>query len=222
MRNPNFLDFKFIAKPKRRTINMKTQKTTHNKKRNSVWILTILMFSGLLGLAEMSLAAADPWIRKADMPTTRSALSTSVVNGMIYAITGGTAPGVVTSAVEAYDPVTDIWTKKADIPTGGVGLGTSVVNGIIYAIGGSGGLTSVEAYDPATDTWTKKADMPTGRVYFSTSAVNGRIYAIGGGTDPFNFTPLVEGIVEEYDTGFREKGVEPTGKLATMWGEIKR
>ena len=43
---------------------MKNQKTTHNKKRNFVWILTILMFTGLLGLAEMSLAAENPWVKE--------------------------------------------------------------------------------------------------------------------------------------------------------------
>ena len=181
MRNPNFLDFKFIAKPKRRTINMKTQKTTHNKKRNSVWILTILMFSGLLGLAEMSLAAEGSWTKKADMPTTRVGLSTSVVNGIIYAIGGNWG----LTSVEAYDPATDTWTKKADMPTAKTYLGTSVVNGIIYAIAGGvirAGVssTAVEAYDPRTQRWTKKADIPTGRYCLGTSAVNGIIYAVGG------------------------------------------
>ena len=68
-------------------------------KRNFIWILTSLMVSGLLGVASMSLAAGDPWIRKADMPTTRGNFSTSVVNGIIYAI-GGLPGGNV---VEAYD-----------------------------------------------------------------------------------------------------------------------
>ncbi|MBC8427752.1 hypothetical protein H8D98_00675 [bacterium] len=161
---------------------MKNQKTTHNQKRNFVWILTILMFIGLLGLASMSLAAEGSWTKKADMPTTRTGFSTSVVNGIIYAI-GGSSDGRRTlSTVEAYDPATDIWTEKADMPTPRWGLSTSVVNGKIYAIGGANGpsLSTVEAYDPATDTWTKKANMPTARQLFSTSVVNDIIYAIGG------------------------------------------
>ena len=180
---------------------MKNPKTTHNKKRNSVWILTILMFSGLLGLADMSLAAEGSWTKKADMPTTRLALSTSVVNAhIIYAIGGvkNAWVGPDLSTVEAYDPATDSWTKKADMPTGRDYLSTSVVNGIIYAIGGGivgwRVLTAVEAYDPVTDSWTKKADMPTARDSLSASVVNGIIYAIGG----YDGSSTV-GTVEAYD-----------------------
>ena len=202
---------------------MKTQKTTHNKKRNFVWLLTILMLIGILGLVEMGLAAEGSWTKKADMPTTRTGFSTSVVNGIIYAI-GGSSDGRRTlSTVEAYDPATDIWTEKADMPTPRWGLSTSVVNGKIYAIGGAGGpsLSTVEAYDPATDTWTREPDdMPTPRGSLSTSAVDGRIYAIGGGPD-WNVASA-EGIVEEYDTGFRTvSSIEAKGKLVTTWGEMK-
>jgi hypothetical protein len=51
--------------------------------------------------------AADTWIKKADMLTGRSSLSTSMVNGYIYAIGG--APRLAGDAipalsdVEAYD-----------------------------------------------------------------------------------------------------------------------
>jgi hypothetical protein len=128
-------------------------------------------------------------------------LSTSVVNGKIYAI-GGWCDGAFHSTVEEYDPATDTWTKKADMPTARQWLSTSVVDGKIYAIGGKT-LSTVEEYDPATDTWMKKADMPTARLGLSTSVVNGRIYAIGasGGS-----------VVEEYDTGvgIRVRTISPS------------
>ncbi|MHC4594939.1 MAG: Kelch repeat-containing protein [Planctomycetota bacterium] len=89
--------------------------------------------------------ATDTWTNKADMPTGRTYLSTSVVHGRIYAI--GRA-----RAVEEYDPATDTWTRKADMPTTRSGLATSAVNGKIYAIGGWTGsstiLSTVEEYDP--------------------------------------------------------------------------
>jgi N-acetylneuraminic acid mutarotase len=168
---------------------MKTPKTTHNMKRNFIWILTSLMLSGLLGMASISLAAGDAWTRKADMPTARYALSTSTVNGIIYAIGGATGRhfNAVLPTVEAYNPVTETWTTKADMPTARAFHAASVVDGIIYTIGGSRvpleGLPTVEAYDPVTDTWAKKADMPTARFALSTSVVNGQIYAIGGAQD---------------------------------------
>lgn len=95
---------------------------------------------------------ADTWTKKANMPTPRSHLSTSAVNGKIYAIGGGEG-GVdraALSTVEAYDPQTDKWTRKADMPTARKELSTSVVNGKIYAIGGwdDRPLSTVEEYTP--------------------------------------------------------------------------
>jgi N-acetylneuraminic acid mutarotase len=89
-------------------------------------MLTILVLA--LGLATVSLGAADTWTQKADMPTARLGLATSVVDGKIYAIGGYAAavsPGMRT--VEEYDPATDTWTTKAPMPTGRHWLSTSVV-----------------------------------------------------------------------------------------------
>ncbi len=63
-------------------------------------------------------ARAATWTQKADMPTARNWLSTSVVDGKVYAIGGLTVYGGTDLAtVEVYDPVTDTWTPKADMPT---------------------------------------------------------------------------------------------------------
>jgi RNA polymerase sigma factor (sigma-70 family) len=153
--------------------------------------------------------ATDTWTRKADMTTARFGLSTSVVNGRIYAFGG--ARNCVTPAfltVEEYDPATDTWRTKADIPTIRLYLSTSAVNGKIYAIGGTGlacqgkggPLWTVEEYDPATDTWRTKTHMPMAKVAFSASAVDGKIYAIGGSLAGYPWAPAPT--VEEYDTGF--------------------
>jgi N-acetylneuraminic acid mutarotase len=156
----------------------------------------------ILGLTTVSLAAEDTWMQKADMPTARSCLSTSVVNGKIYAIGGiintSSAP---LSTVEEYDPETDTWTTKSDMLTARISLFTSVVNGKIYAIGGGrsvmgSGLSTVEEYDPVSDTWKTKSNMPTARFVLSSSVVNGKIYAIGG-KPAHGVSPLKT--VEEYD-----------------------
>jgi N-acetylneuraminic acid mutarotase len=151
-------------------------------------LLYIFIFI-LLVLSGMSLAEEDTWTKKADMPTARGFLSTSELNGTIYAI-GGWDGTRALSTVEEYDPMTDTWTRKADMLFPKNGLSTSVVNGKIYAIGGADGSPAggagatysnvVEEYDPVADTWTRKADMPTSRMGLSTSVVNGVIYAIGG------------------------------------------
>ena len=165
------------------------------------FVLVRVVIIGLLSMTSTSYAAEGTWTRKADMPTARFGLSTSVVDGKIYAIGGGKTPyGTYLSIVEEYEPAMDTWTTKADMPTARAFQSASVVNGKIYAIGGSPGAETdtptVEEYDPATDTWTRKADMPTARTWLSSSVVDGKIYAIGGRIYPEEFNVS---IVEEYD-----------------------
>ena len=166
---------------------MKNKKTKNNMKLNFAWILSSLMPIGLLGIASMSLAVEDTWTKKADMPTARFGLSTSVVDGKIYAIGGAPSPyGTYLSTLEEYDQATDTWTKKADMPTARSGHSASVVNGKIYVIGGEpsaqASLPTVEEYDPTTDTWTQKANMPTKRTFLCACSVGGKIYVFGGVT----------------------------------------
>jgi N-acetylneuraminic acid mutarotase len=159
----------------------------------------------VLLLISVAPAGAGTWSRKADMPTARCGLSTSVVDGKVYAI-GGVQNMTIThlSAVEAYDPATDTWTRRADMPTSRHGQSASVVNGRIYVIGGRGQgqafLSAVEVYDPTTDTWTRKADMPTKRAYLCTCVVDGKIYAIGGRASEDSPDPGPSAL-EVYDPG---------------------
>ncbi|MFC1603950.1 kelch repeat-containing protein [Planctomycetota bacterium] len=154
-----------------------------------------------LGLASVSLAEENTWTTKTPMPTRRYLLSSSVVDGKIYAI-GGTPNGSnCTPTVEAYDPLTDTWTKKADMPRVSGGAASGVVNGRIYIMGGGDRLwgptySSVIEYYARTDTWTPKADMPMARGWVSGSVVNGKIYVIGGAS---RYQDTALSTVEEYD-----------------------
>jgi len=209
---------------------MKPQKTTHNKKRSFVWILTILMFVGLLDLADldladMSLAAGDKWVRKANMLGATWAIADAVVDGKVYCVTATT--------LQVYDPVADKWTSKAPMPTQRLRHAACAVNGKIYAIGGAPGnfttvvLATVEEYDPATNTWTKKSDMPTARHSLSLSVVDGKIYAIGGGKGSVggkSATALDPGPVEVYDPAtdtWVKKPNMPTPRFAHAAGVVR-
>ena len=133
------------------------------------------------------------------MPTARLGLATSVVNGIIYAMGGGSEVRQPLSIVEAYDPATDTWTKKAGMPTARCGPGTCLVNGKIYAIGGATGydlLSTIEIYEPIKDTWTSKTSMFEPR-FASFSMLNEKIYAIGGALTIKPPHPAVS-TVEEY------------------------
>lgn len=83
---------------------MKTLKTSRNTKQNFIWILAGLMFIGLLGLPEMSLAKQGRWRKRANMPRARGWLSTSAVNGKIYAIGGSNEIGKAFSSWKCTTP----------------------------------------------------------------------------------------------------------------------
>ena len=158
-----------------------------------------------LSTVEMYDPETDTWEGKANMPTVRSNVSVSVVDGKIYAIGGSKLKkyqvprGFGTESeelptVEMYDPATDTWTQKTDMPTPRK-TKTCVVDGKIYAIGGwspnseQSKLEIVEVYDPTTDTWAKAQSMNHARCSAAISVVNGEIYAIGGIGWPPNRDP---------------------------------
>ena len=158
-----------------------------------------------ISTVEMYNPETDTWEGKAKMPTVRSGVSVSVVDGKIYAIGGSKMKkiqvprGFKTGSeelptVEMYDPATDTWTQKANMPTPKK-TKTCVVDGKIYAIGGwstaneQSQLETVEVYDPATDTWTKAQSMNHARCSAAISVVNGEIYAMGGIGWPPNRDP---------------------------------
>ena len=149
-----------------------------------------------LSTVEMYDPETDTWEGKANMPTVRSNVSVSVVDGKIYAIGGVKTKKYQVPrgfgheskelpTVEMYNPATDTWTQKVDMPTPRK-TKTCVVDGKIYAIGGwlttneQSQLETVEVYDPATDTWAKAQSMNHARCSTAISVVNGEIYAIGG------------------------------------------
>jgi N-acetylneuraminic acid mutarotase len=188
------------------------------KKRISIVLVLVL------GFVSVSLAVEDTWTTKANIPRARYVLSSSVVDGIIYAI-GGDA-GSRASVVEAYNPLTDTWTRKSNMPMGRGAGTTSVVNGKIYYMGGrlnfnGANISSVIEYDPVTDTWaTKPNRMPTPRTWLSSSVVNGKIYTFGG-AQTYQGAPLFT--VEEYDPAtdtWTTKSEMPTARASVSTNAV--
>lgn len=137
----------------------------------------------------------------APMPTARDDLTSSVVNGKIYAIGGIDTSFTAVTTVEEYDPASNTWTNcgtsapgNGCAPTPTVAVGTShVVGGKIYVFSSN----TTQVYDPATNTWTNCGGtcfpMPTARGNFTSSVVGGKIFVIGGAAGGNKDT------VEEYD-----------------------
>jgi N-acetylneuraminic acid mutarotase len=184
-----------------------------------------------LSIAVGTAVAQDTWTKKADMPTARSYLSASVVDGRIYAIGGLSDQTLSLPTEEVYDPVSDTWTRKADMPTPRLGLSTSVVHGRIYAIGGLPGAgvvgaacSKVEEYDPVANTWVEKADIPMPRLCHTTVAVDDRIYAIGGHSSEPGDLGTIFSTVEVYDPATKtwtRKANMPTARTGLSAGVVE-
>jgi N-acetylneuraminic acid mutarotase len=92
--------------------------------------------------------ATNRWAQAADLPTPRSVMSSSVVDGRIYVMGGAFHRGPTSSTeellrtartlsvVEVYDPASGRWTRGADLATARGWFSTSVVNGKVYVVGG--------------------------------------------------------------------------------------
>jgi kelch-like protein 19 len=80
------------------------------------------------------------WFKLCDLPVPRSGLSSSLVQGIFYAVGGrNNSPegNVDSSDVDCYDPYTNLWKKclSLSVPRNRVGVG--VIDGYLYAVGGS-------------------------------------------------------------------------------------
>jgi N-acetylneuraminic acid mutarotase len=189
---------------------------------DKIYLIGGTLFENRLGPFGLSTVEAyDPktntWRRVADMPTSRAAPATAVVDNKIYVIGGHSGidrriVNIKTSvAVEVYNPQTDTWERKQEMPVPRRQFGVGVVAGKIYAIGGyvlpqdrkpeePGRVDLVKVYDPATNTWARRAKMPTKRDGFGVGVVNNHIYAIGGRGWPQVGPggPFLK-VIEEYD-----------------------
>ena len=105
----------------------------------------------------------------------------AVVNGILYVLAEG-----ATTAVQAYDALTDTWSYKTPRPIPGwSGFSVAVVDNIIYVLGGwdyehNRSVMQVHAYNSGTDTWTTVGEIPTVRVNHAAAALDGIIYLVGG------------------------------------------
>jgi RNA polymerase sigma factor (sigma-70 family) len=110
----------------------------------------------------------DTWTDKVDMPVPVNYSSTSVIDGLIYAVGYQERDNTHINSIVTYDPDTDTWTEKsATMPTARSMFATSELNGEIYTIGGGMNWQRalaegiVEKYDTGSVTVNPKGKMPT-------------------------------------------------------------
>ena len=146
---------------------------------------------------------ADTWTAGlANMPTSKSSLTSVEVDGKIYCI-GGYNGSEFLNTVEIYDIATNTWTTGTSMPTQRASLTSVEVDGKIYCIGewnGSSYQNTVEIYDIATNTWTTGTSMPTSRGGLTSQVIDNKIYCIGGYDNSNSYLDTVEIYDIETDT----------------------
>ena len=138
--------------------------------------------------------STDAWSLGADMPTPRSFVSASAVDGKIYVFGGSTLgkPFDALVTVEVYDPATDSWDVKPDMPTPRRAFSSYVIDEKIYVFGGDMDCyCTVEVYHPKSESWERKADMPSPRDLGASAIVDGKVYLYGGMTK-MGFVDIVD------------------------------
>lgn len=139
-------------------------------------------WTSIIEVIDRGLSQGPLIVTYAPLPTARSELAVTLLNGKIYAIGGQDATGANLNTVEVYDPSTNKWSAAAPLPTAASALAAAAVNGKIYVLGGfgPGTLNTLQVYDPTTASWSSAASMPTPRAFLSAATLNGKVYAIGG------------------------------------------
>lgn len=150
----------------------------------------VLVFAWLMGCTSAPGVAEGPWRRGAPMPTTRSEIAVTQLDGRIY-VAGGIGRLGTSNAFEVYDASTNTWRRLAPLPEAAHHLALAAAGGRIYVSGGYGNLLfkpdrkSAWVYEPKTDVWQPIADMPGPRAAHKMVTLEGKIYAVGGvGPDP--------------------------------------
>lgn len=119
------------------------------------------------------------WQSLAPMPSSRQEISTAVLNGKVYVITGYNSSGDSTDTVEVYNPATNSWAAAQSIPLKNNHNSAAVAAGKLYTFGGVSNLAFV--YNPSLNVWTPIA--PSNFQHGNTAAVGvigDKIYVAGG------------------------------------------
>jgi N-acetylneuraminic acid mutarotase len=124
------------------------------------------------------------WWGRAALPTARSQLAISAVNGGLYAVGGyGGVTSQRLSTVERYDPQLDTWTTRSPMPTARANLAlAATASGQLLAAGGenaAGGLAVLEQYDPVANAWSTKTPSPNTFTRATATVANSRMYVFG-------------------------------------------
>jgi N-acetylneuraminic acid mutarotase len=148
-------------------------------------------------------------------------MSTTVVEGKIYVITGNGHINVDHTNTYIYDPVTDTWitkeTPKDFLTDSGLdgAVSSAAFNDKIYCFGYGASHAFYRVYDVDSNSWASINPDPHLRHFATANIVNSKIYIIGG--NPINQEGVPCGINEVYDPSTNSWSTMATMSEAIYW-----
>jgi len=150
---------------------------TINKK-----LILLYIFFVLVAVIDYAISECKgKWITKAPMPTPRTEVTASLLDGQIYVI-GGFEKSGESSLVETYNIKDGRWNKVSSLPIRLHHAGSAVANGKLYVVGGyTYDWKPVNGvYEYNEDKWVSRAEMPTKRGALALGVISNKIFAVGG------------------------------------------
>lgn len=140
--------------------------------------------------ANLPVTLEGEWTTVAPMPTQRSEIASTVLDGRLYVVGGFAVEDGVTTAVEVYDPTSDSWETRAPLPIPLHHPSIAAHDGKIYTAGGYTDMNFTPtdqafSYDPALDNWTPIAPIPQPVGAHMLVSLGDRVYFIGGAPGGF-------------------------------------
>lgn len=141
-------------------------------------------------------------------PRDHFALTAYDLDRRLYVI-GGQRDGMVSAAVDRYDPQTDRWVRLTDKPTAVSYARAVALRGLIFVPGGEDSTGTVtdrfEIYDPREQRWYNGPALPEPRSRYALVAWEGQLYLIGGwdGTSIRAEVFVYDPVRERWDMGPR-------------------
>jgi N-acetylneuraminic acid mutarotase len=145
-----------------------------------------LLLSSINQITVLAQPDESHWTTGAPVPTPRSEISGTVLDGKIYIVGGFDDGGHNTRTIEVYDPVLDEWTQVTPLPQPlDHTAAAASSDGKLYVVGG-GYLDrdtlsdKMFIFDPNTNNWTEGANLPSARGALTANFINETLYVMGG------------------------------------------
>jgi N-acetylneuraminic acid mutarotase len=151
-----------------------------------IFVMCYFLFFSVLQTSQSEVTQTS-WFNARNMPTQRSEIAATNIEGSIFVIGGFDGSGKALDTVEIYNVYNDSWKKIAALPEPLHHTVATNHKGKVYVVGGFTSdagdwvpTNKLFIYDTQEDKWKEGRPMPTARGALTAVFVNETLFAIGG------------------------------------------